>query len=95
MSSETLSSKLASTLRDTRKWLEDCQELPTTVPRCDEAELQTLLERAKSEKSKATEHQRPHAGPVRIDALMDSVTKEEQASEEEEEEVEQELDMSG
>lgn len=60
MSSESLSSKLASTLRETRQWLEDCQELPA-IPRNvspGEPELQSLLAVAKAEKSKAAEHQR-------------------------------------
>lgn len=57
MSNETLSSKFASTIRETRQWLEDCQELPS-IPRAEEEELQSLLAFAKAEKSKAAEHQR-------------------------------------
>lgn len=54
---ETLSAKFASTIRETRQWLEDCQELPS-IPRAEEEELQSLLAFAKAEKSKAAEHQR-------------------------------------
>lgn len=49
--------KLASTLLETKQWLEDCDELPTTMPRCQE-ELKSLLAEAKSQKAKASEHQR-------------------------------------